>query len=82
MSSEHMGNGEKVKVKALGQRIRVARERAGLKQAELARRCGVISTTAWRWEDGRAEPSLAMLRRISSEVGVELGWLVAGDAAA
>lgn len=69
-------------VKALGRRIRAARERAGLKQAELARRCGVISTTAWRWEDGRAEPPLGMLRRISSETGADLGWLVSGNAAA
>lgn len=68
-------------VKALGRRIRVARELAGLKQAELARRCGVIPTTAWRWEDGRTEPDVPTLRRIARATGAGLGWLVSGDAA-
>lgn len=67
--------------KGLGRRIRAARERAGLKQAELARRCGVLSQTAWRWEDGRAEPPLPMLRKIAAETGADLGRLVGGDAA-
>jgi transcriptional regulator with XRE-family HTH domain len=76
-----MSTDERNTAKALGRRIRAAREAAGLKQVELARRCGVISTTAWRWEDGRAEPALPMLRVIASETGADLGWLVRGDAA-
>lgn len=68
-------------LKALGKRIRESRERAGIKQAELARRVGVITTTAWRWEDGRMEPGLEQLRKISRETGADLGWLVGGDAA-
>lgn len=68
-------------LKQLGRRIRMARERVDMKQADLARRVGVISATAWRWEDGRMEPGLEQLRKIARETGADLGWLVSGDAA-
>lgn len=69
------------RARALGRRIRQARTAKGMKQCELARRCGVLSTTAWRWEDGRIIPTLLRLQRISAETGADLGWLVGGDAA-
>ena len=69
-------------MQALGARIREARERAGLTQAEFARRCGTERGTAWRWETGRAEPSLAMLRTIAAVTGSDLGRLAGGAAAA
>lgn len=69
------------RAKARGARIRAAREAKGLKQCELAARCGVLAATAWRWEDGRLTPTLARMQRISAETGADLGWLVGGDAA-
>lgn len=69
-------------LRALGARIREARERVGLGQAEFARQCGVISGTAWRWEAGRAEPSLSMLRTIARVTRADLGWLAGGVVAA
>jgi transcriptional regulator with XRE-family HTH domain len=73
--------GHTAETRALGRRIKAARDQAGLQQAELARRCEVIPTTVWRWEVGRAEPSLSMLRTIARETGTDLGWLAGGVAA-
>ena len=42
--------------KPIGQRILEARERAGLKQVELAERLKVTDPTIWSWEKGRTEP--------------------------
>lgn len=70
-------------LRALGARIREARDAAGLSQAEFARRVGLKdAASAWRWESGRAEPSLAMLRRIASVTDADLGWLAGGVVAA
>lgn len=48
------------------------RARAGLSQAELARRAGLTRSVMNAYERGRREPSAAMLSRIFSAAGFEL----------
>ena len=63
--------------KLFGQKLRSARERAGFRFArQLADRLGVEPNTYRCWERGSAEPNLAMLRRIASELNVPLDYLL------
>jgi transcriptional regulator with XRE-family HTH domain len=57
--------------------LREARLRAGLTQAELARRSGRPQSTIARWESGRVEPSLESLRETIRACGLELGFTIA-----
>ena len=53
--------------------IRVARKRAGLSQAELARRMGVTQQQTQRLEDtDRSNPTVATLRAVAAALGVRL----------
>ena len=52
--------------------IYMARKRAGLTQAELARRLGLTQPQLSRWERGKVEPSLETLRGIVRACGLEL----------
>lgn len=46
-------------------RLKIARERWGLTQSELAERLGTTQQTVARWEAGKAEPNLAALRDLA-----------------
>lgn len=46
--------------------IQKRRERIGISREALADRIGVTSTTLYRWETGRVNPSRAYLRLIES----------------
>lgn len=52
--------------------VRIARERAGLTQQQLAARSGRPRETIARWESGAQEPSLKALDAIVDECGLEL----------
>jgi transcriptional regulator with XRE-family HTH domain len=52
--------------------IHEARRRAGLTQAELAKRAGTTQSAIARWESGRSEPSFSKLRRLVRACGLEL----------
>jgi transcriptional regulator with XRE-family HTH domain len=52
--------------------IREARLRAGITQAELARRVATTQSAIARWEAGRAQPSLETLARLVRACGLEL----------
>lgn len=52
--------------------IREARERAGITQAELARRIGTSQPAIARYERARTMPDLATLQRIVEACGLEL----------
>jgi len=56
-----------------GERIKAAREKAGLTQAELGDRIGATSQTIAQWETNRRNPKYETLRRIASALGVS--WL-------
>lgn len=55
-----------------GTLVRVARERAVVSQAELARRIGVPQQTVARWEGGRREPSFENVLRAVGACGWDL----------
>lgn len=64
----------------LNVRIRTARLRAGLTQAELARRLGVTRTAVVNWESAtsRSRPSSGRLEEISRQTSVAWEWLATG----
>lgn len=53
-----------------------ARQRAGLTQAELARRAGTSQPVISAYEHGRRDPSITTLRRLISATGAELDLVV------
>lgn len=62
--------------------LREARLRAGLSQAELARRAGQHRSAIGRWERGEARPSLETLVELVRACGLELGFRLSnGDQA-
>jgi len=62
----------------LADRLRKAREHAGLEQRELADRLGIHRQSVARYEKGDAEPRLPVLRTWAMETGVDLDWLEDG----
>src|SRR5258706_7656139 len=62
----------------LGDRLRKARESAGLKQAELARKIGISRASIVNYEAGRYLPSRPVLLSWALCCGVDLGWLTGG----
>ena len=61
---------------SLGDAIRRLRSAAGFTQKELASRIEVDASYLCHLEAGRREPSLALLRRITSELSVPVGLLL------
>lgn len=55
-----------------GDLIRQSRRRAGLSQAELARRAGMARSVMNAYEHGRRQPSVEALARILAAAGLEL----------
>lgn len=54
-----------------GQRLKRAREAAGISQARLAALVGVSPSTPYRWEAGKANPQTgAMERKVAFALGV------------
>ena len=63
------------------QNIKNARNRAGMTQAELAKKCGIATITIRQYESGKREPRMEQLSRIASALGLSVGDLVAQDPA-
>jgi transcriptional regulator with XRE-family HTH domain len=57
---------------AITQLVREARRRAGLSQAELARRAGVAQSTVGRIESGLRAPSTDLAERLVQAAGFEI----------
>ena len=64
---------------AIGSRIREARAKAGLTQAETARSLGVSAHAVWLWENGRVKPSHDHLVALASRYGVSTDRLLGRD---
>lgn len=62
-----------------GDRLAGAREAAGLKQAELARRLGVKVKTLRSWEGDMAEPRANRVSMLAGLCNVSLMWLMTGE---
>lgn len=64
---------------SMSSRIRRARTRASLTQAELARRLGVQRSAVTQWErDHGTHPSVVHMAQIASETQVCFEWLATG----
>lgn len=57
---------------ALASQLIEARSRAGLTQAELAKRMGTSQSTVARLESGAAKPSLSTLKRFAQATGARV----------
>jgi transcriptional regulator with XRE-family HTH domain len=64
----------------MGERLREAREMAGLKQRELDRLASLCGGHVWQIESGRRDrnPTLSTLDRLATALGLRLDWLVHG----
>ncbi|MEU4229452.1 helix-turn-helix domain-containing protein [Nonomuraea sp. NPDC026600] len=60
---------------AVGARIRAARERAGLSEAEASAAAGLDEARLWRLEEGRMYPTLPALVRLAPALGVTIDEL-------
>lgn len=60
--------------------VRILRQHKNMTQAMLAAEFNLNRTTVSAWEDGRAEPRVAVLLELSSFFGVSLDELIYGDA--
>ena len=65
--------------KNIGDRIREARTKLGLTQAQLARQVGVSAQTVWVWEAGRAKPTHDHLEELAFHCQVSTAWLLGRD---
>lgn len=55
-----------------GQRIRTAREKAGMTQKELAQKLGIPYQSIGQWENGHRNPKLETMQRIATALGVHV----------
>lgn len=62
----------------MGERIRAARERAGLTQKQLAIAVGVDPSAVSYWENGQTVPTINNLVKIAGILGVPPGDLITG----
>jgi transcriptional regulator with XRE-family HTH domain len=65
-------------VSTLGERISVARERAGLSQDDLAKALAIKSDVLENWENDAAEPRAQRMTILGGILGVSAGWLLYG----
>lgn len=59
-----------------GQKIKAARERAGISQTELAERIGTTRQQIGKYENGSQDMTVARMLRIAAALGVEPETLV------
>ncbi|WP_082156361.1 helix-turn-helix domain-containing protein [Cellulomonas sp. A375-1] len=63
----------------IGDRLRKAREAAGVSTAEFAEAIGVSRNTVTNYERGHVEPRPGALRLWALRTGVPLAWLQTGE---
>ncbi|MBU2738538.1 helix-turn-helix domain-containing protein [Acidithiobacillus sp. ATCC 19703] len=62
-----------------GDRIRLAREKAGLTMSELAHRINVSKQLVWSWENGKIkDPRPEYVIAIRDALNVSIDWLILG----
>lgn len=69
---------DNVDAPTIGERIRLARKRAGLNQAALAERLGVTQPAVANWESGVHDPRRVVLAKLADALGTSLDWLSEG----
>lgn len=63
----------------LNERLKQAREAAGLSQTELANKIGVTQAAYCYYEQGLRIPSLGVAKTICGVLNVSLDWLTGND---
>ena len=77
MNQKEVDGKEKLKLqKRFGVHLKKLRESMGLTPAELARKCFMERSNIARLETGRINPSLFILKKISSGLEIELDELL------
>ena len=61
---------------SLGNRIRLARERAGYTQEKVAEKVGVSRSAVSRWEQGEIEPKVQNLAAVAALLNVSTDYLL------
>ncbi len=61
---------------SLGNRIRLARERAGYTQEKVAEKIGVSRSAVSRWEQGEIEPKVQNLVAVAALLNVSTDYLL------
>ena len=64
---------------SLQDRMRKARESAGLDQTQIGEQIGVSRVSVSSWECGRIEPKPVILMAWAMATGVDLDWLIGDD---
>ena len=62
----------------LGERIALARKKAGLSQEQLGDRLGVSRQAVSKWESSQANPDVAYVAELCRIYGVSCDWLLLG----
>lgn len=63
---------------SLADRLRIAREQAGLSQGQAMNLCDVHSQQISRYERGETEPGGVVLVKLAELYGVSIDWLLRG----
>ena len=63
----------------LSRRIRLQREKRGLKQHDIAHALQISPQAVSKWERGENAPDIALLRPLAGLLGVSIDWLMGGD---
>lgn len=63
-------------INLLGKRLREARERRNMTQAELAEVLGLVVSAISHFETGSREPCVRNLKRLALALGVSADWLL------
>lgn len=70
---------ETARLRAQGERLRAAREAAGLSLRELSDACGAAHTTLLRAERGLQDLWTGQMLRAAQALGVSVAWLTTGE---
>ncbi|QCO57886.1 helix-turn-helix transcriptional regulator (plasmid) [Pseudorhodobacter turbinis] len=79
MTDTDSANWYSAEAATFGDRVAGAREAAGLRQEELARRIGVKLSTIQNWENDHSEPRANKLQMMSGMLNVSMRWLLTGE---
>jgi transcriptional regulator with XRE-family HTH domain len=69
-------NSEEIFLKKLGQRIKSIRKEKGIKQIDLGYALDLDKSNMNRIEAGNTNPSILILQKISTELGIQLSQLL------
>ena len=63
----------------IGKRIKIAREKRGMTQREVAQLLGYQPLAISRWERGERSPSISVLSKLANLLNINIQWLLTGE---